>query len=208
MELELVPLDGEDNNRLLLSPEERERMILRIKPIQPEALQVFDTVQRQQIQTFLSRLIAVSEQLHQDMDDFAHKVQLREHMDALHAMRTALFEQATPAVNDFNRLVDLSAAEPWLEWEVMLKSLQREMEKEDFKSNTTTERADVTGNPFLRQADGLRKDTLLDVKEHGRYSAHDIEKLIVSFSLEELVKFLILSRKVITGQFWERDYDL
>ncbi|MBE0509740.1 MAG: hypothetical protein K0A95_05175 [Chromatiales bacterium] len=46
------------------------------------------------------------------------------------------------------------------------------------------------------------------MKTTGRYSAQDIEKLIGAFSLEELVSFLILSGKVISGQFWERDYDL
>ena len=207
MELELVPLEGEDNNRQLLSPEERERMILRIKPIPPEALQGFDRAQRLQIQSFLSRLIAVSEQLHHDMDDIAHKAQLREQMNRLHAQRTALFEQATPAVREFNRLVDLSAAEPWLEWEVMLKSLQRELEKAQSETDHGGEEM-LVKKPFLPQADEHKAASLLEVKTTGRYSAQDIEKLICAFSLEELVSFLILSRKVITGQFWERDYDL
>ena len=208
MELELVPLEGEDENRRLLSPEERERMILRIKPIQPEVLQRFDTPQRMQIQTFLSRLIAVSEQLQHDMADTAHKAQLRDRMNKLHAMRTALFEQATPAVKDFNQLVDLSAAEPWLEWEVMLNSLHQEMEKSYYATKNSTGHAAAAANPFLMQADDLKDDALMDLKKQGRYSAHDIEKMIFYFSLEDLVKFLILSRKVITGQFWEREYDL
>ena len=208
MDLELVPLEGEDDHQRLLSPEERERMILRIKPIQPEALQHFDPTQRKEIQTFLYRLIAVSEQLHHDMEDTAHKDQLKEHMNKLHTIRKALFDKASPAVQEFTQLVDLSAVEPWLEWEVMMNSLRREMQKAYFATKNTTGQAAALDNPFLMQVDDLRDDALMDLKKKGRLTPHEIEEVIFYFSLEDLVKFLIQSRKVITGQFWERDYDL
>lgn len=84
MTLELEPLDDEEDCARLRSLEERERMKARIKPIPPDALAVFDAGQRHTIQGFLSRLIALSDQIHHDMEDTAHLSEHKEHTVKLH----------------------------------------------------------------------------------------------------------------------------
>lgn len=208
MKLELEPLDDDEERARLLSPEEREQMLARIKPIPPEALKRFDAEQRHQIQTFFYRLIALSEQVHHDMEDTKHLAEHEAHMVKLHGMRRRLFEKASPVLNEFIHLVDLSAMEPWLEWEVFLNTLRREMEKEFYETKNTAGQAAALDNPFLLQVDDNSDEEQLALKKQSRLTPRDIEQLIFHFSLEDLVKYLIQSRKVITGQFWERDYDL
>lgn len=208
MKLELEPLDDDEDRARLLSLEERERMKARIKPIPPDALGVFDAEQRHTIQTFLSRLIALSEQIHHDMEDTAHLSEHKEHMLKLHTLRRALFDHPLPEIDAFVHLVDLSAMEPWLEWEVFLSSLQRELENAYFETKNTAGQAAAVENPFLLQVDDNSDDVLMDLKKKARMTPQEIEQLIFHFPLEELVRFLVQSRKVITGQFWEGDYDL
>ena len=208
MTLELEPLDDEEDRARLLSLEERERMKARIKVIPAEALATFNAAQRQTIQTFLYRLIALSEQIHHDMDDKAHLPEHKEHILKLHTLRRGLFDHAEPEVDAFVHLVDLSAVEPWLEWEVFLSSLQRELEKAYFETKNTAGQAAALENPFLLQVDDNSDDALMDLKKNARITPQEIEQLVFHFPLEELVKFLVQSRKVITGQFWEGDYDL
>ncbi len=211
MKLELEPLDDDERQARLLSQEEREWMIRRIKDIPPEALQSFDAVQRREIQTFLYRLISLSEQLHHDMleakkalDKEAHEGPIRK----LSQMRQELCSKASPAVERFIQLVDLGAMEPWLEWEVFIGGLQHQLGKEYFQTKNTSGMAAAKDNPFLLQVDDARDEEVHDHGKAARLAPVDIERVIFHFPLEELVSSLIHSRKVITGLIWEGDYDL
>ena len=46
------------------------------------------------------------------------------------------------------------------------------------------------------------------LQEKSRLTPLDIENYVFQFSIEEITTMLIDSRKVITGAFWERSYDL
>lgn len=208
MELELVPLEGEKERARLLPLEERERMKARIKPIPKAALADFSNEQRQQIRQFLFHLISYSEHVHHDMEDTKHITDHREHMVRLHAMRQELFDKAAPAVQAFIKLVDLSPMEPWLEWEVLLHALQREIQGEFYETRNRTGTAAAIDNPFLMQVDDGRDEEQMELSHRGRMTTHDIEQCIFHFELEVLVKQLIQARRVITGEIWEGDYDL
>ncbi len=202
MELELVPREGEK----LLSPEEREQMKRRIRTIDPEELAHFTENERQRIKIFLFRLIALSEHVHHDMEDEEHVAEHMDHIEKLHQARQQLFESVEEKVNEFIHLVDLCAAEPWLEFEVFMHRLVNVIRKRYYETKNSGGVEATLDNPFLMQMDEDLEEKKFDLDEKTRMTERDIEALIFRFSLEDLVANLINARKMITGQFWEDEY--
>jgi hypothetical protein len=202
VELSLVPREGEK----LLSPEEREEMKRRIRTIKPAELEVFSNTDRQQIQVFLARLIELSEHLHHDMEDEAHVMEHQEQIADLHSRRQALFAELPPKIEEFVHLIDLCAAEPWLEYEVFLHRLQGIRRKRYFDVKNKQGVGASQDNPFLMELDDLGQEKQDAMNEQTRLTDQDIEGLIFGFPLEELVSNLIDARKIITGQFWDDEY--
>ncbi len=205
MELELIPKEDGKEIRLL-SPEEREAMKKRIRTINPSELAHFGEAERQRIKIFLSRLISLSEHVHHDMEDEEHIAEHREQIEELHGKRQLLFRKADGKIQEFIKLIDLCAAEPWLEYEVFMRRLQGELRKRlfDIKNRVGVEAG--LNNPFLMQVDDVKDDEHKELSAATRITEREIEELIFRFPLEDLVKVLIDARKVITGTFWEDDY--
>ena len=209
MELELVPLEGEKKEtQRLLPPGERERMKARIKPIKPEVFEPFTDEQQHEMKMFLYRLIALSENIHHDMEDLKHIGEHEEHMMKLHTLRRALFAKASPAAGDFIKIIDISPMEPWLAWEVFVHSLQGEVMSEYYETKNTAGEAVVRDNPNMMQVDDNCEDKQMERSQKGRLTPHDIERYIFHFGIYDLVKHIIHARKIISGTIWEGDYDL
>ena len=203
MELELVPIEGEK----LLSPKEREQMLKRIREIPPDAFKHLSDADRHAIKTFLYHDISLSLLLHNDMEDKEHLSDHREHMQKVHATRQKLFDSIPPVVHEFCQLVDISPMEPWLEWDVLLKSLMSEKHTQYYKTKNESGVAANLNNPFLMKIDDDIEDKHYDEMMKTKITPHEIEELIFHFSVEEIVGLIIRARKVITGTFWARDYD-
>jgi hypothetical protein len=202
MELELVPREGEK----LLSPEEREQMMRRIRVIEPEELAHFTENERQRIKIFLFKLIALSEHVHHDMEDEEHVIEHMDNIEKLHEQRRKLFKSVDERVDEFIHLVDLCAAEPWLEFEVFMHRLVNVARKRYYETKHSGGVEATLDNPFLMQMDEDLEDEKYDLETDTRMTERDIEALIFRFTLEELVANLINARKMITGQFWDDEY--
>ena len=202
MELSLIPREGEK----LLSPEEREAMKKRIRKIRPEELAHFTKQDRQGIKVFFARLIALSEHVHHDMEDEEHVMENMEKIEKLHAERQHLFSKVDDKVFEFVRIVDLCAAEPWLEFEVFMQRLKAILRKKYYQVKNGGGVDAAAGNPFLMQVDNLVSEKQDDLAKLTRITEQEIEGLIFRFSLVELVANLIDARKIITGQFWDDEY--
>ncbi|MCU7833727.1 MAG: hypothetical protein KZQ83_00635 [gamma proteobacterium symbiont of Taylorina sp.] len=202
MKLELEPLEGEK----LLPPEEREQMIKRIKPILAEELAHFSDNDCLQIKSFIIQLITYSEIIHHYMEDKEH---VREHEDQLmknHHNRRGVIENASDVVKEYIQLVDISAVEPWLEWEVLIKLFRSELHKRLYEIRDNSGIAEASKNPFLMQVDNVADEQAQDIQQQGRLTSSDIEEYVFQFSIEEITNMIISSRKIITGAFWGGDY--
>lgn len=202
MELQLEPREGEK----LLSPEEREQMKRRIRQVEPEELAQFNEAERQRIKILLARLIALSEHVHHDMEDDDHVAEHQEHIEQLHMERQRLFDKADAKTRDFVRLIDLCAAEPWLEYEVFMHRLEGLLRKKYFETKHGGGVEATLNNPFLMQTEDITAELHMDLTGLTRITEREIESLIFRFSLEDLVETLINARKIITGQFWDDEY--
>lgn len=206
VELELVPIEGDEKK--LLSHAEREQMVKRIKPVAPEAFAHYNEKERREVQHFMHHLISLSLIIHNDMESKSDQGEHKEHMEKVHMLRRALFEKRPPRVKEFCEIVDITPIEPWLEWEVLIKSLQNQMHDDYYKTLNQSGIASTLNNPFLMHVEETFEDTHMEEAMKGKLTAKDIEVLIYHFSLETTVDFIIRARRVITGQFWGNDYDL
>jgi len=206
MMLELVPIEGEHR----LSEAERAALMKRIKPVSPAELRKFTAAEQGQIKVFLSRLVIFSEKIHHDMEEDAeggddHAT----HIEKLHHARQELFDKASPAVDRLVKLVDLCAMEPWQEFDVFIAGLQSEERRRYYDAKLKSGIEAAAKNPFLMQAEDHTDEDMMSLKRTKRLTAAEIEELIFHYSVEDLVKQLITSRKVITGMYWaDEHYDV
>jgi len=204
MRLELEPIEGNK----LLPPEEREQMIKRIKPVHAQDLAQFTENDNFQIKNFLVQLIICSEIIHHYMEDKEHVKEHEEYLMSNHHKRQELVENASDVVKEYIRLVDLSAVEPWLEWKTLISFFRSEQHKRFYETKNNIGIASASDNPFLMQVDNVADEQMQELQEKSRLTPSDIENYVFQFSIEEITTMLIDSRKVITGAFWERSYDL
>ena len=205
MHLELVAREGEK----LLPPEERERMKKRIRVIRPAELAHFTKKDRRQIKIFFIKLVALSEIVHHDLEeDKEHLVEHEDHIKLIHAKRRYLVETSEGAVKEFIHLIDISAMEPWLEWDVMLEGLHNAQQKKYYETKNQEGVGAAVDNPFLMQVDDQNDEEFRTISQKTRLTPKDIETAIIPVTLEDIVHHIINSRKIITGQIWEGDYDI
>ena len=205
MELELVPMDGEK----VVTEEEKERLKRRIKPIPPEKLEVFSEEDRKQIKHFLIQLIAVTEQIHHEIDIENPPSDQKEHIDKMHSLRRDLFTEQHAAVKRFCELLEISAAEPWHEFEVLISELLGEDRHHYFETKNESGVNAALDNPFLMQVEDKQdraEEERLTLTAKSRMTPHEIGELIYHHSLEDIVKDIISARNVISGQFWDDEY--
>lgn len=207
MELKLVPMEGEKT----ISKEEKERRKKRAQPIPPEKLQGFSSTEQKEIKTFLAALVVLTEQYHHDMDQKAeHKENLdyyENHIEKLQADRQALFQNPTPAVEKFIKLLDLYAMEPWHEFELMIAGIRGD----DLHHYYETKLKATVDQYHVRVEDDLdreQENRLLNEMK-CRMTAKEIHDLVFFHPLEDLVRHLISGRQLISGEFWNVGlYDL
>lgn len=205
MHLELVAREGEK----LLPPEDRERMKKRIRDIPPAELAHFTKQERRLIKLFFVQLVSLSEVVHHDLEeDKEHLVENAEHLKRTHAMRRRLVESAQGAIKEFIKLIDISAMEPWLEWEVMLEGLHNAQRKKYYETKNQQGVGAAVTNPFLMQVDDQNDEEFQTVAQKTRITQADVEAAIMPVTIEDIVNHIIASRKIITGQIWEGDYNL
>ena len=205
MVLELEPMEGEK----VLSEEEKQRLERRIKPIPSEKLEVFTEGDARQIKNFLIQLIAVTEQIHHDMTIENPPSDVKEHEDKMHNLRRHLFTDQHPTVRQFCELLDISPAEPWQEFEVLISELIEEDRHHFFAVKNESGVKAALDNPFLMHAEDYQdsaEEERLALAGKSRITPHEIGELINHHSLEEIVKDIISARNVISGQFWQNQY--
>jgi len=200
MEFELEPMEGEN----LLPAEERERMLSRIKPVEESLFRQFNEKQQQYIKSVLVKLIILCESIHHDIQDKKHESQLRMN----NQKRQELMQNLEPIVQKYFQLLDITSAEPWLSWETLLELMQSDINQEyyDMQNKTGIEAAE--NNPFLVKIEGISNEQINDLNQKGRLTASKIEDCVYHFNLFQISELLIKARKIITGTFWNREYDL
>ena len=204
MELELEPIEG----KKVLTEEEKERVRRRTRPIPREELRQFSDDDQHDIKHFLTLLIVLAEHFHHDMErhdllDEGEKELCEIEMRKLNEERKALFQDPPPFLDNFIHLLDLCPMEAWPEFETLIKSLQEKdlHHHRDIRLNTGIEVA--LDNPFLMQVEDDKEEEQMALENKCRITPLEIENLILHFTLEELVDYLIDSRKISTGEFWE-----
>jgi len=201
MELKLVPIEGEK----VLSEVEKERIKRRARPISPEEIRCFSDEDQKEIKLFLASLTVFTEQFYYDSErkeDYKDNLDFyKEHIDKLQANRGALFDNPSLPVAKFIKLLELYAMEPWHEYELMLAGIRGDdlhrYYETTIKATVDEHHIRVEGNTEKEQDDQLTRDLKC------RMTPKDIQDLILSHSLEDLVKHLIASRQLISGKFWD-----
>ena len=207
MELSLEPIEGEK----ILSEEEKERIKRRALPIPEEAISRFSDTEQKEMRFFLASLIVLTEQFHHDSErkeDYKDNLYFyKETIDKLQANRVALFKNPSPPVANFIKLLELYPMETWYEYELMIAGIRGDdlhrYYETSIKATVDEHHVRVEGNTEKEQEDQLTRDLKC------RMTPKDIQDLILSHSLEDLVKHLISSRQLISGKFWDVGmYDL
>jgi len=209
MELKLVPIEGEK----VLSEVEKERIKRRARPISPEEIRCFSDEDQKEIKLFLASLTVFTEQFHHDSErkeDYKDNLDFyKEHIDKLQANRGALFDNPSLPVAKFIKLLELYAMEPWNEYELMFAGIRGDdlhrYYETMIKATVDEYHIQVEGNTEKEQEDQLTRELKC------RMTPKDIQDLIHSHSLEDLVKHLIASRQLIliSGKFWDEGmYDI
>ena len=201
MELKLVPVEGEE----VLSEEEKERIKRRALPISPEVIRRFSDAEQKEMRFFLVSLIVLTEQFYHDSkrkEDYKDNLDYyKEIMDKLQANRGALFGNPSPPVAKFIKLLELYPMEPWHEYELMIAGIRGDdlnhYYETSIKATVDEHHIRVEGNTEKEQEDLLKRELKC------RMTPKDMQDLILSHSLEELVKHLISSRQLISGKFWD-----
>ena len=207
MELKLVPIEGEK----VLSEEEKERLKRRAKPIPPEVIRRFNDAEQKEMRFFLASLIVFTEQFHHDLSQIEeHKdnqAYYEGHIEKLQVDRNALFENPSPAVAKFIELLELYPMEPWHEYELMIAGIRG-----DDLNHYYETKLKAAVDEYHIQVEGStekEQEELLTRELKCRMTPKDIRDLILFHSLEDLVKHLIASRQLISGEFWDVGlYDL
>ncbi len=204
VKLELV----RDDDDVYLSEEERERKRRRMRAIPPEELRVFQPDEVKEIKAFLTEYITLSEQLHYDFECAKEGETFSEtELEHLQGLRNRLFDRPALAVAQFIWLLDLFPNEPWQEIELMLASLRGEDARHYFEHNLNV----PLGGVMLRIAK-VRKEQEQERKRlelKCRITPSEIARLVYEHSLEEIVRHVIMSRRVASGHFWGSGaYDL
>ncbi|MBF0264947.1 MAG: hypothetical protein HQL46_06705 [Gammaproteobacteria bacterium] len=196
--MELTLETNEDD--ILLPVDERESMLKRINPVDNEEILKFDESQQQQIKAELVKLIIYSNYIQLDMQDNKHE----KHVRINHQKRQTLIKEASPIVKKYFFMMNIYAVEPWLAWRTFMDLLHKEISEEYFR----IEKNKTTNNPFLVRIEGVSSEPSSEKNQIDRLTASMIEEYIFHFNLLELSNFLIKARKLITGTFWENEYDL
>lgn len=207
MELELEPIDGKKS----LTKEERERLKRRSRTIPPEALHQFSHDEQDEIKKFLVRLIVLCEECHHyiekhDTSTEDQQQYYKNQITNLNKDRTALFQNPSPFLDNFIKLLDLCPMEPWQEFEALIRTLQAEELHHYRDTKLSSGIKAASDNPFLIQAEDDLDEQHIELEMKSRITPKEIETLITHYSLEDLVKYLINTRRVYTGEFWNEDY--
>jgi len=211
MELKLVPIEGDERGKVL-SEEEKERLKRRARPIPPEVIRGFSDAEQKEMKFFLASLIVFTEQFNHDMELLKGELEYNRdyyegHIDKLQVDRKALFENPSPPVAKFIKLLELYPMEPWHEYELMIAGIRGD----DLKHYYETKLKAAVDEFHVHVEDGMDKDQedQLTRELKCRMTPKDIQDLVLFHSLEDLVKHLIESRQLITGEFWNVGlYDL
>ena len=210
MELKLVPIEGDEGGKVL-SEEEKERLKRRARPIPPEVIRGFSDAEQKEMKFFLASLIVLTEQFHYDLAQIEeHKdnqAYYEEHIAKLQVDRKALFENPSPPVARFIELLELYPMEPWHEYELMIAGIRGDdlnhYYETKLKADMDEYHIQVEDDRDKEQEDQLTRELKC------RMTPKDIRDLILFHALEDLVKHLVASRQLISGEFWNVGlYDL
>ncbi|MGB5439952.1 MAG: hypothetical protein WBN90_09955 [Gammaproteobacteria bacterium] len=202
MTLELVPIDGER----ILTPEEKERLRSRTRNIPPAAIEAFTEGEVEEIKDFLVHFILVNEQLHHDKKHEDLTEYYKSRIEALQAKRHAMFEDLSPGLARFIKLLDLCPMEPWKEIEALIEHLQKDNFWDEYRVRRDTGIEAALDNPFLLQQDDHIEADNLELRVQCRVTPSDVYSMIAHLSLQDLVKHIINSRKRIIGCFWDDEH--
>jgi len=201
MELKLEPIAGEK----VLSEEEKERIKRRSRDIPEEVIRRFSDAEQKEMRFFLASLIVSTEQYNHESErkeDYKDNLAYyKEQIDNIQANRVTLFKNPSPPVAKFIKLLELYPMEPWHEYELMIAGIRGDdlhrYYETSIKATVDEHHIRVEGNTEKEQEDQLTRELKC------RMTPKDIQDLIISHSLEDLVKHLIASRQLISGKFWD-----
>ena len=202
MKLELVPIEGER----ILTSEEKERLHSRARPIPPAAIEAFTDDEAQEIKDFLVSFITVIEQLHHDKVQEDHPEYYERQINALEAKRHAMFQDLSSGLARFIKLLDLCPMEPWQEIKALLEHLRQEYFWDNHGAKRDTGIEAVFDNPFLLQEDDYTEEDNMELQLRCRISPNEIYVKVSHFTMLDLVKQIIKSRKGILGGFWDDEH--
>ncbi len=202
MELELVPLDGQEARK----KSDKERARKRYQKIPPKVLRKFTDEQQQKIKEFMIDLVLITHEIQHETESGKGTKDHEERLDRLNGRRHALFEQPERAVAQFIKLLSLAALESAQEIEALIRDLRREDVQDYYKTEVDVGLDAALDNPFLRQINDNIEDEKLSLKLKTRLTNSEIEALIRRRSLQDIVDRVIAARCLTSGLFWRDSY--
>ncbi len=195
MKLELEPIEGEK----VLTEEEKERLKRRTRPIPPDALTQFSDDDKDRIKSFLIKLIILTEHVDHDMQHEDQFDDFEDHILSLNQARQAIFENPSPSLKTFIDLLELCPSEAWKEFEALIAFLREEDLRHYLEAAQKSGISAAADNPFLMQEEDNIDAEHKALEMKVRITPKEIEELVNHYTLEELVKHLIDTRRTRPG---------
>jgi hypothetical protein len=202
MELELVPLDGQEAEK----KSDKKRARKRYQKIPPKVLRKFTDEQQQKIKEFMIDLVLITHDLQHETESRKGTKDHEERLARLNKRRRGLFEQPERTVAQFIKLLSISALESREEIETLIRDLRREDVQVHYKTEVDTGHEAALDNPFLRRIKDNIEDDKLSLKLKTRLTNSEIESLIRRRSLQDIVDRVIAARRLTSGLFWRDSY--
>lgn len=198
-----------------MSKEEKEWHEMRMRPISPEIMRQFDNDAENSTKVFLIQLIMLTQQFHSDMEDHDNCSEeqqefYKKESKKLNKDRLALFQNVSPPLKEFIKILNLYPMENWQEFEGLIKNLQNKDLQAYHDLCHTAGISAALDNPFLMQVEEDTEEEHMELAmKSKKITPIEIEAIIRHYPLGEIVEQLINVRKVYSGSFWEADfYDL
>ena len=200
MELKLEPIEGEK----VISEEEKERLRKRAEPIPPEKITSFSAVEQKEIKAFLANLVILTEQIHHEMEQEETPNYFKKEIADIQQKRNALFSSPTPAIRKFIQLLQFFPMEPWYEFELMIAGVRGDDIKHYYETKLNAE-VDTRHIQIEDNVESNEEDRML-AEMKCRLTPAEIRNIVFQHSLEDMVKHLILSRRLMSGEFWDESF--
>ena len=198
--LELEPMEAEDDRIIRGKPSDRSKFI------QPAKIRHFTKTEQQDIKDFLVELIVLVHEIQHETEQDESTEGHDERLEQLTDKRFQLFQNLSPHIERFIRLLGLAHVESAEEIELLLTVLRKEGLQRYYQSKVQPDELTGDDNPFLMQIEDASFEEQLILALKTRITSTEITSLLLAHSLESLVQHIIEVRRLVSGEFWRDSY--